>query len=87
MACTAFRYETQNGPVTGFVCGPRRRVARCAYCTRPHTHLCDFRLATGKDCNKKLCYECRYAAPTGGDFCPDHAPQVQIPLFLSNKEA
>lgn len=46
---------------------------RCAYCTRPHVKLCDFRAAPGKTCDAKLCGQCAVAAGPGRDHCRIHA--------------
>ena len=46
MACNFFGGKTKDGgPFGGFACGPRRKMKSCAYCSRPHTLLCDFKAA------------------------------------------
>lgn len=47
MACTPF----QIGNMSGFACGPRKRVAPCSVpgCTRPHVALCDYELVPKKE--------------------------------------
>lgn len=68
-----------NGRVVGVYCtrGRGGRVARCAYCRRPHTALCDYQPeADGRTCDKKLCEQHRARQGPDFDYCPDHARLV-----------
>lgn len=42
------------------ICGGRgrRRTAKCDYCSRTHSYLCDFPVKGGKTCDAKICGEC-----------------------------
>jgi hypothetical protein len=64
------------GGGAAIVCGPRRRVKRCA-CGNPHTALCDWKVKTKKSgtCDKALCAECTTVPAPGKDLCPKHAAE------------
>lgn len=82
MPCTPYSLNGPNGPITGIICTPKRRVVFCSYCQKPHTHLCDHPTTKGKTCDRKLCADHR--TPAGqSDFCPEHrASAVQGALKL-----
>ena len=58
MACNTIKLG--DGTVIT-ACGPRRKMKSCSYCTRPHTRLCDFKMAIEggwKICSARLCRAC-----------------------------
>lgn len=61
--------------------GPRRKSAPCLYCTAPHTKLCDYEVAPGKTCDRKLCDRCAVHVGPNRDLCPDHAKQARQQKF------
>lgn len=79
MSCIPFRTDGPNGPFVGVFCGPRRRVAPCAFCHKAHTQLCDYPTSKGKTCDRKLCADHRTAVEPGQDYCPEHAKQPSVP--------
>lgn len=64
----------------GFIvtCSRGRSVAPCSVpgCDRPHSALCDFRLADGRTCDAKLCASHRTKSwGKDIDYCPPHAKE------------
>jgi hypothetical protein len=58
-----------------------RAPKNCAFCTRPHTKLCDGPPPKGvkrKTCDKPLCHI--HATPGGKDvdYCPDHKSRAAV---------
>jgi hypothetical protein len=53
-----------------FLC--RRSTARCRYCDRASTRLCDFEVAVGKTCDIPMCDFCTHRADQTVDYCPEH---------------
>ena len=52
--------------------GSRRRPAHCDFCGEPHEKLCDFRLPSGRTCDKKLCRQHATHRAPNWDYCPEH---------------
>ncbi len=52
---------------------PFSRVEPCDYCKRKHEFLCDWEIAPGKTCDKKLCrlHTRKVFGDPDKDFCPD----------------
>jgi hypothetical protein len=63
-------------PFRAIVCGSRMRAPKCSVpgCNRPHTRLCDQRLARGT-CDAKLCSNHAIRMGVDSDLCPAHAPR------------
>lgn len=57
-------------------CGPNAHTARkCHYCSRPHTKLCDFKMAIDggwKLCSLRLCGQCAVSKGQDIDICRTH---------------
>ena len=73
-------------PVTGEVlghaiaCRGRQSVPKCDFChRRDGTQLCDYPIAKGKTCDKRICRTCT-ARPKGKDedYCPDHRERAGL---------
>jgi hypothetical protein len=73
MACEHFTLP--NG-ARGIACGPRlpRRASSCSHpgCLEPHTKLCDWPVAGGKTCDKRLCDGHAVSGGPDLDYCPGH---------------
>lgn len=67
MKCSTVKLP--NGTVA-IVCG-KTRVVTCA-CGRPAPYLCDWKIGTGKTCDKPLCKEHALRVAPDKDLCPDH---------------
>lgn len=76
MPCSPFSIETPQGRVTGIICTRRRKVP-CAFCQAPHTHLCDYPMANGKTCDRKLCPQHRTRVSRDRDYCPEHMGAIK----------
>lgn len=72
MPCTPINVP---GLGTGFVCGPRRKKARCASCGRPADLLCDWKVPGRKSgtCDAPICNQCTTSPAPDKDLCPAHA--------------
>lgn len=57
-----------------FLC--RRSAARCHYCHRASTRLCDFEIADGKTCDIPMCDFCTHRVERTIDYCQQHRPSV-----------
>jgi hypothetical protein len=57
-----------------FLC--QRSTARCRFCDRASTRLCDFQLAEGKACDIPMCDFCTHRAERTVDYCPEHRGTV-----------
>lgn len=70
------RRITSPDGTAAIVCGPRRRMKRCA-CGNPHTALCDWKVKTKKSgtCDKPLCAQCTHVPAPEKDLCPKHAAE------------
>lgn len=56
----------------------RHRHRACAYCTKPHTKLCDAKTGKGT-CDIPMCDEhTTKGAFVNTDYCRDHADQANI---------
>lgn len=78
MSCEKVDLGNGNFAIT---CGRGRpaKAAPCSFCrARPHTKLCDFELAPGRTCDRKMCDRCATSVGTEKDHCPNHN-QVQLP--------
>lgn len=69
--CIPFRGS--DGKISGFLCGPRHMSRSCAYCSRVHTKLCDFKMGPGKTCDAPLCTSCTVHTEPDRDICRIHA--------------
>lgn len=77
MPCKVTKDET--GQVTRIVCS-RPSSAECDFChKRQGTQLCDYPVAKGKTCDKRICVMCT-ARPKGKDedYCPDHRERAGL---------
>lgn len=71
MPCVPF---SKDG-MTGFVCGARRKPARCKCGSgRPADLLCDWKVGTGT-CDAKICNACGSKPAEGKDLCPAHTAE------------
>jgi len=61
--------------VTIISCGRRRREPPCSVpgCTAEGTQLCDFKLTSGKTCDRRLCCGHATTISKNVDHCPAHA--------------
>jgi hypothetical protein len=77
MACKPFSGKLADGtPFGGFICGPRTKMKKCTYCSRPHTKLCDFKTEIEggwKVCDKPMCDACSEKKGDDIDHCRIHA--------------
>lgn len=75
MQCRAVKV----GEVTAIVCGKFKEAAKCRWCGRPSTKLCDYplssrgELADGKTCDAPMCDAHARNAGPNKDLCPEHA--------------
>lgn len=81
MGCESVRLPDGTGAI---VCGrTQRRRARCEWCAREHTRLCDWPTSRGgrvTTCDRRLCNFCCYTVPPPAgvvgadslDYCPTH---------------
>jgi hypothetical protein len=74
MACHWIRMA--DGTVIHLNLGKTRR-SKCAFCSRPHTKLCD--MVIGKNllgepitCDAKICDMCARQVGVDKDYCPKH---------------
>lgn len=79
MTCETFRFP--DGGVA-IICSPRQRRRKCsvAGCTEAGTRQCDYRLGSGRDCDKHLCAGHAVKMGDDVDFCPDHPRQPDLPV-------
>ena len=47
-------------------------AAKCCLCERPSEFLCDFLVAPGRTCSRRLCRHHRADIGNRIDFCPEH---------------
>lgn len=76
MGCEVKKDAT--GQVTRIVCS--RTPSDCEFCHRRcGTQLCDYPVAKGKTCDKRICKVCA-ARPKGKDedYCPDHRERAGL---------
>lgn len=68
--------ENEDQEINIFLC--RRSAARCRYCDRAHTRLCDYPVGGVKEtCDVPMCDFCTYKAGRNRDLCKDHRPSGQ----------
>jgi hypothetical protein len=75
--------QTEDGPVTAFICGGRRPKL-CSFCHHGEvTRLCDFKKGDGKTCDAGMCDGCATSVGAGMDYCPTHkhSKPLQASLF------
>lgn len=65
---------------------PRCKVITASgQCSNEHTRLCDYPLASGKDCDMRLCGTHNWHDfASGRDFCPPHRKLVEQALSNRN---
>ncbi len=63
------------GGGTAIVCSDRRRRPNCqvSTCQHEHRYLCDFPIAPGQTCDRRLCERHRMPQGVDRDYCPEHA--------------
>jgi hypothetical protein len=70
MVCRPFNRDG----MTGFVCGPRLRIRKCACGSGlPADLLCDWKVGEGKTCDLQICRGCSISPAEDKDLCPGHA--------------
>ena len=59
--------------------GPHTHAESCDYCTRTHEYLCDFEVAPGVTCDKKLCkmHTGKLFGQPDKDYCPEHIGKMR----------
>jgi hypothetical protein len=72
MPCRPFK--SADGKTWGIVCGPRTKRDTCQEpgCTREHVALCDFKLANGNTCDRRMCLDHQYHIGPNQDLCGPH---------------
>ncbi len=65
------RVDLGNGDYA-LVCRDRRQALKKCYCRRTAVALCDYKLPSGKDCDRPLCEEHRMQQSEHIDFCLEH---------------
>ncbi len=69
MACEVVRLP---GGQTAIVCGPRKRIRPCAYCSAPGVVLCDHEIGPGKTCDVPMCRAHAKHVEPDRDYCRLH---------------
>jgi hypothetical protein len=70
MRCSVQQLE--NGAVR-IMCGPDpKTLCEVSGCDEDHMALCDYPVADGKTCDKRMCEVHRTRAGNNIDYCPDH---------------
>ena len=69
------RVEDDAEPVNAIVCVRGRRRRKCAFCSKEHTLLCDFK-AGGKTCDKPLCRDHAQKIAKNIDYCHTHPAEA-----------
>jgi hypothetical protein len=70
MGCSVQQLE--NGAIR-IMCGPDpKTLCEVSGCDEDHMALCDYSVADGKTCDKRMCEVHRTQAGNNMDYCPDH---------------
>lgn len=79
MACNYLLNE--KGQAVGFACSPgRRREKKCHYCRRSSDKLCDFKLNSGRTCDRRICANCAVHLEPDTDICKSHNEDLSAKL-------
>jgi hypothetical protein len=80
LACKIIEFPAGGRAV---VCGPHKRTRPpCAFCDREHTKLCDYPIAAGGRCDRKLCDEHALRVGPNRDYCGTHTGNIELELPL-----
>jgi len=64
--------QLENGAIR-IMCGPDpKTLCEVSGCDEDHLALCDYPVADGKTCDKRMCEAHRTRAGSNIDYCPDH---------------